>query len=117
MPTAPKRHRSFGTKKTEKLAPITFDVYGEVFEAHPKLQGIVILEYVAAIAGSGDEESNGADAAVMILDFFEKALLPESHERFLALTHDPEKIIEADELTEIVSWLMEQYTDRPTEAS
>lgn len=110
-----KRHRSFGKKTTKKLEPITFDVFDESFEAYPQLQGIVILEYVAAIAES--DESNGAEAAVMILDFFEKALVPESYERFLKLTHDPDTIVEADELTEIVSWLMEQYTDRPTEAS
>jgi hypothetical protein len=111
----PKRHRSFGKKTTKKLEPITFDVFDETFEAHPKLPGIVILEYVAAVAGS--DEDSGAEAAIMILDFFEKALVPESFERFDKLAHDPEVMLDTEELTEIVGWLMEQYTDRPTEAS
>ena len=115
MPT-PKRHRSFGKKKTAKLPPISFDLRDETFEAHPNLPGIVLLEYASTIASADDEENN-TDAANMILDLFEQALLSESYERFMKLARDPEADVDTEELSEIIGWLLEQYTDRPTEAS
>lgn len=120
MPTVPKRHRSFTPSKKAKKAPITFELYDETFEAYPELQGTVILEFAskmsAASAGGDDDDSDdrsGAAAASLIVDFFKIALKPESHERFLVLTHDPERIVDAEVLTSIVGWLMEEYTDRP----
>lgn len=114
MASTPKRHRSFTPKKKNET-PLTFDLFDEVFEAYPAVQGTVVLEFVASIADT--DEDNGAGAAAAILGFFEKTLKPESLKRFTALTHDPERVIDAEELSEIVGWLMEEYTDRPTTAS
>jgi hypothetical protein len=117
---AVKRHKSFGKKTQKKLPPITFDLIDETFEAHPRLQGAVVLEFAAAMAGTaGDDDEDsmgqGAAAAAVILDFFNHALTEESLKRFRKLTHDPERIVDTEDLTEIVSWLMEQYTDRDLE--
>ena len=117
MATQPKRHRSF-TKKDQKPAePITFDIYDEVFEAWPRIQGAVILEFAAQMAelSSDDDDENttsGAAAAGLLLEFFNNALKPDDLVRFKTLIHDPEKIVEAEELADIVGWLMEQYTAR-----
>lgn len=122
----PKRHRSFTRDHLQKREPITFDIYDETFEAWPSLQGVVLLEFVAELNkfnGPQDGEDSetaadtGAAAAAVLLSFFDHALKPESLERFKALTHDPERVVEIDDLNEIVSWLMEEYTSRPTEAS
>lgn len=114
MASTPKRHRSFESKP-KSTVPITFDLYDETFEAYENIQGIIILSFVASLADV--EDDNGAGAANAIIGFFEKTLKPESLERFHALTSDPERPVDSEELSEIVGWLMEQYTDRPTTAS
>lgn len=112
---AKKRHKSFAPK-VEEAEPITFTILDEEFEAYPQLQGAVIVELLAGLADTG-EEGNGAAAASLLTNVFEFALKPESLERFKKLTHDPERIVDLETLSEIVSWLMEEYTDRPTEDS
>lgn len=119
---AAKRHKSFTPKNRKKSPPLTFELYDETFKAYPDLQGAVILDFAASMSESntqidGDDEdaggAGGAAAANLIVTFFEKALLPESLERFNKLIRDPDKIVEAELLAEIVGWLMENYTSRP----
>jgi hypothetical protein len=64
------------------------------------------------VSDSGSE-SNGM-ATSLIDKFFAKVLLPESFERFLKLVEDPSKIVTVEKLGEITSWLVEQYSSRPT---
>jgi hypothetical protein len=45
--------------------------------------------------------------------FFKNVLQDESYARFDALTRDKNRIVEVETLAEIVSWLMEEYSDRP----
>ena len=109
-----KRHKSFTKKDPKKYEPLGFDLYNEDFEAYPALQGAVLLEFVAAMS-DGDDDNEGGASAGLILEFFKKALKPESFERFDALIHDPERIVEAEELAEIMGYLMEEYTSRDLE--
>lgn len=110
--TTPKpRHRSFHSKRDENLAPLTFDLEEQNFEARPAIPGAVLLELVAH---ASDE---GAESAGAIVGFFEKALVAESYERFNVLVNDPDVIISIETLVEILSWLIEEYTSRPTSAS
>lgn len=102
------RHRSFSAKRPENLAPLTFDLEGQTFEAHKAIPGAVLLDLVAH---AGDE---GGESAGAIVSFFEQALVPESHERFDALIKDPEAQIPLETLVEILTWLIEEYTSRPT---
>ena len=112
---AVKRHKSFTPKARKASAPLSFELYDKTFDAYPDLQGSVILEFAASMAGDG-EDGGGASAA-LIVDFFKKALKPDSFKEFDELTHDPEKIVEAGELAEIVGWLMEMYTSRDLKES
>lgn len=100
------RHRSFSVKHEEQ-SPLTFDLEGQTFEARPAIPGAVLLDLVAV---AGDE---GAAGAGSIISFFEKALVPESYERFDVLIKDPEVLIGIETLVEILSWLIEEYTSRP----
>lgn len=103
-----KRFRDFGSgsKITE---PLSFKLYDEEFHCKPALQGKVLLDMVST-ANSTDT----AVAADLIETFFANALVPESLERFKKLLEDPEKIVTVDILGEITSWLVEQYSGRPT---
>lgn len=105
------RHRSFTPKAKEEREPLSFDLYDETFNCRPELQGAVVLEFLSAA------DSDGGEAAKQILGFYKHALEPESHERFIALIEDPERIVDLETLTEIVAWLIEEYTSRPTQAS
>ena len=109
--TVAKRHRVFTPKARKKVAPLSFDLYGETFECWPELQGSVILEFGAAMAGSSDEDGPDNSSAV-INGFFDEALKPDSLKAFRAQTHSHDKITDPEELAEIVGWLLENYTSR-----
>lgn len=111
MAVAKKRHKSFTPKNRKSPEPLTFDLYDQTFTAYPELQGMVILDFAAAMAPGGDEDESGNDAG-LISAIFDEVLEPESLERFKKLTRDPKTIVPAELLAEIVGWLMEEYTGR-----
>lgn len=111
-----KRHKSFGVKNIEELEPITFDLGEETFTCHAAIQGKVILD-IMKLAAEGDEETRGVMMAISVLDFFEKVMPEEEYERLGKLMEDPKQIVELDVLSEIMSWLIEEYSGRPTEPS
>lgn len=105
------RFKDFGAgKPKDKKEPISFALYGEDFQCVPELQGRVILNLVADGA-SGDP----AASSRMITNFFQQVLEDESYERFDALLNDKHKVVSVETLSEIVSWLMEEYGDRPNQ--
>ena len=107
------RFKDFGNPfDSDAAEKLTFKLYGEEFECYPQMQGKILLNFVQM--SNSDEASDSAEA---ILLFFEKVLVPESYERFEALTTNPEKIITVQTLADIVSWILEEYSDRPTQGS
>lgn len=106
------RSRSFGSQSVEDIEPLDFSLHGETFNCRPRLQGAVILDFLS----SGQDDS-GAGTAAQILGIFPSALYPEDNARFEALIRDPDRIVELETLSEIVAFLIEAYTSRPTVAS
>lgn len=89
---------------------ISFKIYDEEFNCLPALQGKVLLGFVA--------ESASTDPIVqsqIIEKFFDYVLTDESLERFNTLLTSKDKIVSVETLGEILSWVVEQYTDRPEE--
>lgn len=111
-----KRHKSFKVQNVDELEPLSFDLGGEEFTCYPAVQGKVILD-IMKIASEGDEDTRGMMMAVSVLDFFEKVMPPEEYERLGKLMEDPKRIVELDVMSEIMSWLIEEYSGRPTEPS
>lgn len=106
------RFKDFGTAGQDPNAqPIKFKLHGEEFTCIPEVQGKVLLELVSE---SGEENSNTAS---VMSKFFSSVLLPESLTRFNTLLESQEKIVSIDTLTEITSWLIEEYSNRPTTRS
>jgi hypothetical protein len=104
------RFKDFGAGQESSTEPVTFAIYGETFECRPALQGQFLLNLIA--------QTNGDDAAAsaaVVNQFFAEVLLPESFERFEALTKDPDRIVSVETLGEITSWLITEYTERPTQ--
>jgi len=105
------RFKDFGAGKSlEDKEPISFKLHEEDFECVKHIQGSVLLDLIA----KSTSEEAGASAKV-ITDFFENVLLDESYKRFYKLVHDKKKIVHVETLSEIVSWLIEQYSDRPNQ--
>lgn len=104
------RFKDFGSPSTDnEREPITFKIYDEEFECYPELPGKTLLEFVKM---SNSEDPTASAEAIDA--FFEKALLPESYERFDILANDPERIITVATLAEIVQWIVEEQSARPT---
>lgn len=105
------RFKDFGSGSDLKnVEPIVFKLYDEDFTCVPEIQGRVILNLVA--------DSSGGDAAAssrMIGKFFENVLEDESYKRFDALLNDKHKVVSVETLSEIVSWVMEEYSNRPNQ--
>lgn len=106
------RFKDFGSPEDSKAENLTFKLHDEEFTCYPAMPGKILLEFVQK-----SSSENGGDAAAAINLFFEKVLLPESYKRFDALAQDPERIVTMNTLADIVSWIMEEYSDRPTEGS
>jgi hypothetical protein len=105
------RHKDFGSEAVPS-EPISFTVNGETFTAVPAIQGAFLLHFVNQ-AGATD----GVHAAEAIMEFYSRVLLPESLERFNAMCSSTDKIVSMTTLSEIVGWLVEEYTKRPTQGS
>lgn len=110
---------SFGkrTKAGKKVKPIEFDLFdGEyVFQCKQRLQGAIILDFIAAA-----ESDDGSSGAGHITELIEAALLTkEDRDLFnqVIRSEDPDDVIEIQDLTDIVTYLVEKYTSRPTSGS
>ena len=107
------KYKDFGSPfDAEKAEKIVFKIYDEEFECYPEMQGKTLLEFVKDSAS--EDVANSVQA---LSEFFNKVLVPESLERFNALANDPNRIVSVSTLADIVSWVMEQYSNRPTEGS
>jgi hypothetical protein len=89
---------------------ISFKLYDKEFFCLPELQGKVLLGFVASSA----EEDPSAQAKA-IEAFFDYVLTADSLIEFDLLTTSKDKIVSVETLSEIIAWIVEQYTDRPEE--
>jgi len=107
------RRKSFkGGKAVSEYEPVEFDLNDQTFKCKPALQGAVLLEFVAKVDG----DSGGA-AANALYGFFKDAMEEDEYQRFRDYLKQPDLIIEMSTIGEIASWLVEEYTNRPTEGS
>jgi hypothetical protein len=106
----PAKHKDFGSPIASSDEPITFSIYGETFRCRPTMQGTTLIHFIADSAQ--DDPSAGARA---VLNFFDKAIIKEDHERWSELTESDQTVVPMETLSEIMDWLVSQYSARPTE--
>ena len=105
-----KRFKKFGDgKKLADYEPLGFELGGEEFTCHPAIQGAVFLDFVE---NSSDDETSSAAA---LYDFLKAAMPEEEYERLQALLHSDDVIFEIDVIGEVVKYLVEEYSSRPTQ--
>jgi hypothetical protein len=104
------RFKDFGAGSSLERSAIKFKLHGEEFECVSEIQGKVLLDMV-----SRSQSDDPVVAAGVVTDFFNKVLTDESLERFDALIVDKERIVTMETLSDIVAWLIEEYTGRPNQ--
>ena len=106
------RFKDFGSGAggTANSNPVSFKIHDEEFNCISEIPGKTVLNLVSK--SSSEDPAQSAEA---VMKFFEIVLTPESRARFDALAEDPDRIVTMQTLSEIIEWLVEQYTDRPTE--
>lgn len=98
------------SKEKTPVEPIIFELEGQEFEAYGQVPGAVLLDFVTA--ATKDDQSGSAGA---IMGYLKASMNAENFKRFDKLTRDPEVLIELTTLSDIVSFLIEERTSRPTE--
>lgn len=101
-------------KSGQDSVPVEFEIYDEVFQAKPRLQAIEIVNFLKK---NNDEASLVESFDDVILPFFKASLYAESFERFENLIRSDDKIMEVEDIVSVLQWLIEQYTNRPTDGS
>ena len=100
----PRRHRSFHAATSEHV-PLSFDMGAETFECVPKLP-------VGILA---DLTTGGTRGLPWILDFLRAVLATtDDEERFEEMIRSKDVIVDGEMLSNVVDWLLEEYTGRPT---
>lgn len=131
------RHKKFTTKR-RNLEPLTFDIdYQELVTepvpddapegAVPRVFTLERSESFTAIAVAPGgallaftelaEPETGARPARAIVQFLEDVLVDDDVARFTDLIHRKTSQVDIETLGEVVSWLMEEYGQRPTAPS
>lgn len=78
------------------------------FRCYRQIQGALLLDVLAAL------DSEETKAAGEIVDFIGKCMPPEERERFNEVIRSDKVLVDIQLLAEIMAWLAEQYTERPT---
>jgi hypothetical protein len=103
------KFKDFGTPDFSDAEPISFKLCDEEFTCRPQIPGKTILDLATKTA-----DENASDAGKVVDQFFSTVLVPESLERFNVLCLDPERIVHMETLMDIIQWLVEMYSERPT---
>lgn len=107
------RQKDFGSPVVvDEMEPVGFDLYGQHFECYKQINGIALLRFVKEA-----NNEDGARATQALLDIFERVMNDSEYARFIELCEDPDTIVPVETLSEIIGFLIEVYTDRPTTQS
>lgn len=99
-----KEFDAFIRETTQEL--ITFTVAGETFTCIDSLP-------LTILANITRQQSNG-QAVLGLADFLTAVVLEEDHDRLAVLMNEPHNAVAVETWAEIVEWLIEEYTGRPT---
>jgi hypothetical protein len=107
------RFKDFGSGASSGITePIVFKLHGEEFTCIPEIQGKVLLDLISDSASDDVVKSTA-----VTLHFFRSVLTAESLERFNSLIESKTTVVSLETLGDISAWLVEEYTNRPSERS
>ena len=107
------RFKDFGTPhRADDYEPLTFQLAGQEFSCKGAVPGNVLLKFIAEA-----DSNSGGRAAEAMRTFFYSVMEPDEAKRFYDLLDGDEFIIDMLDLVEISSWIIEEYSERPTQPS
>jgi hypothetical protein len=101
---------------TSDRKPLKFKIDNDIFEAPANIPAQILLDFSRRYEAMGEQAETGTYIEAT-QDLIAMVLKPSSVERFKARLSDIENPISLDQLNSILTWLMEEYTGRPTESS
>ncbi len=108
--SAPVKMKSFANR----IEPIPFEINGDVFYAHPSIPPHLLQEIKGFRNISERLQDEGIEPLLLLMD---QMLRFESSELFRARMKTEDRSIEIPVINEIIMWLMEEWTVRPTQSS
>ncbi len=107
------RYKDFGRPVVQdELEPVSFELYEQKFNCYKQINGVALLRFVREA-----NNEDGARATQALLDIFNRVMNDEEYGRFMELCNDPNTIVPVETLSDIIAFLIEVYTDRPTRRS
>jgi hypothetical protein len=108
-----RKAKVFGAGIPQGVPSMDLTIYGSTFKVRGAMSGVRILRIMNALDGAQREgEESTADA---IIGFLSDSFLTEDRAAGMDFLENAEPPIALPILTEIVQWLVEQYTGNPTE--
>lgn len=96
--------------KTEpREEPVDFKLFGKTWACADDVNGKRLLDNAALL----DSDSIG-DQRDGVIAIFEETIVEDEVEDFFDRLNDPKTKIQLSVLVEVVGWLVDQYTERPT---
>lgn len=106
-------HKSFAAaRRVDKGEVLTFDLNGQNFTCLTDLPGGMLLDWTEKAA---DPKITELEQAQFAAQFLEDVLDDESAVRFNEGLHSKTDPITADQMGDVLNWLVEVYMGRPTE--
>ena len=120
--------RSFKSKNKGKKPPFVIEVDDQQFTCRGAVSGGLLLKLISRFSGfnTAEEEElteenvsslNLGEMNDLIRDFFTIAIVRDEQDKFFEFIDDPDQEIELEMLTDIMTWLMGVYSERPLDTS
>lgn len=106
------RRKTFSTYKQQSTDPVEIVLNENVFHFKGTMSGIEILDYFSRL-----DADNIASAVITIRELLDKTILPEEKEAFEAYLKDPDNGVDVEVLSDIAAYLLESYSNHPTQSS
>jgi hypothetical protein len=103
------RRKTISARNRRNTEVIELDFDGTVFPCKPSIPGVVLLDFIGGI-----DEDTPATMAVALRDLLFSAVEEDHLEDFKTYISKPENGVDIEALSEAVGYLVEQYSDRPT---
>ena len=101
---------------SEAHTPIQFKIDDDVFECYPVIPVGTMLMFASKGQSVGDDPSPETQMAVYE-EMLRLVMQPESADLFIERMNSREKPVSTRQAQEVISWIMEQHGERPTEPS
>lgn len=108
------RTKAFGSRVAQQGdEPMRMEINDQVFLVNPTLAGVRLLRLIKAMDAANEEDNSATE----MLSFIESAVVPSDRARCMQYLLDSDPPIELGTLTEIITWLIEEYSGKNSKSS